>query len=248
MKRIFDLAVASIGLLVTSPLLLVVMVLIWSHDRQSPFYIAPRVGRHGKPFKMYKLRSMVVNADKTGVTSTGANDRRITPVGHFVRRYKMDELVQLWNVIKGDLSLVGPRPNVPSGVALYTDLEQRLLSVRPGITDMASIVFSDEGDILKGHADADAAYESLIRPWKNELALLYIDRQSVRLDIRLIWLTATAILSREAALAGVQQVLNDLGARQTLIEVAARRQALQPSLPPGQVAPYAVHATAESPR
>lgn len=247
MKRIFDLAIASIGLLVTSPLLLVVMVLIWSHDRQTPFYIAPRVGRHGKPFKMYKLRSMVVNADKTGVTSTGANDRRITPVGHFVRRYKMDELVQLWNVIKGDLSLVGPRPNVPSGVALYTDLEQRLLSVRPGITDMASIVFSDEGDILKGHADADAAYESLIRPWKNELALLYIDRQSVRLDVRLIWLTATAILSREAALAGVQQVLNDLGARQTLIEVAARRQALRPSLPPGQVAPYAVHAAAETP-
>lgn len=247
MKRIFDLAVASIGLIVTSPLLLVVMILIWSYDKQSPFYIAPRVGRGGTSFKMYKLRSMVVNADKSGVTSTGANDRRITPVGHFVRRYKMDELVQLWNVIKGDLSLVGPRPNVPSGVALYTDLEQRLLTVRPGITDMASIVFSDEGDILKGHADADAAYESLIRPWKNELALLYIDNQSVLLDIRLIWLTATAIVSRDAALAGVQQVLKDLGARQALIDVASRRKPLLPSLPPGHVGPYAVHANAANP-
>lgn len=244
MKRIFDVVVSAIGLVVTSPLLLVVMLLIWSYDRQSPFYIAPRVGRGGRPFKMYKLRSMVVNADKTGVTSTGANDRRITPVGHFVRRYKMDELVQLWNVLKGDLSLVGPRPNVPVGVALYTELEQRLLTVRPGITDMASIVFSDEGEILKGHADADAAYESLIRPWKNELALLYIDRQSLLLDIRLIWLTATAIVSRQAALAGVQKVLTDLGARQRLIDVAARRQPLRPSLPPGQAAPYAVHVDA----
>lgn len=247
MKRIFDLAVSSIGLVVTSPLLVVVMILIWSYDKQSPFYIAPRVGRGGTSFSMYKLRSMVVNADKSGVTSTGANDRRITPVGHFVRRYKMDELVQLWNVIKGDLSLVGPRPNVPSGVALYTDLEQRLLTVRPGITDMASIVFSDEGDILKGHADADAAYESLIRPWKNELALLYIDNQSVLLDIRLIWLTAMAIVSREAALAGVQRVLRDLGARQILIDVASRREPLLPSLPPGQVAPYAVHANTVNP-
>lgn len=242
MKRLFDLLASTIGLIVTSPLLIVVIVWIWAYDRHSPFYIAPRVGRGGKLFKMYKLRSMTVNADKTGVTSTGANDSRITPIGHFVRRYKMDELVQLWNVIKGDLSLVGPRPNVPSGVALYTDLERKLLTVRPGITDMASIVFSDEGDILKDHADADAAYESLIRPWKNELALLYIDRQSVLLDIRLIWLTANAILSREAALNGIQDVLLSLGARQQLLEVAARREPLLPSFPPGQAGPFAVRA------
>lgn len=242
MKRLFDLVVSTVGLMVASPLLLVVVVWIWAYDRHSPFYIAPRVGRGGKLFRMYKLRSMTIDADKTGVTSTGANDRRITPVGHFVRRYKMDELVQLWNVIKGDLSLVGPRPNVPSGVALYTDLERKLLTVRPGITDIASIVFSDEGDILKDYADADAAYESLIRPWKNELALFYIERQSILLDIRLIWLTATAILSREASLQGIQDVLRSLGARPQLIAVAARRELLLPSLPPGQVAPFAVHA------
>lgn len=243
MKRLFDLLVSIIGLIAASPLLILVIVWIWAYDRHSPFYVAPRVGRRGQLFKMHKLRSMTVNADKTGVTSTGANDRRITPVGHFVRRYKMDELVQLWNVIKGDLSLVGPRPNVASGVALYTDLERRLLTVRPGITDMASIVFSDEGDILKDHADADAAYESLIRPWKSELALLYIDRQSVLLDIRLIWLTANAIFSRKAALKGIQDVLRSLGARPDLIEVAARRAPLRPSLPPGQLAPFAVHAS-----
>jgi lipopolysaccharide/colanic/teichoic acid biosynthesis glycosyltransferase len=241
MKRMFDLTAAWIGLIIASPLLIVVMVLIWSHDRRSPFYIAPRVGRNGKLFSMYKLRSMVVNADKTGVTSTGANDMRITPVGHFVRRYKLDELVQLWNVIKGDLSLVGPRPNVPSGVALYTDLEKRLLTVRPGITDMASIVFSDEGEVLKDQPDADLAYDSLIRPWKNELALLYIDHQSVLLDIRLIWLTVTAILSRSAALLGIQTVLKSLDARSTLIEVAARQVPLRPSLPPGLAGPYAMH-------
>lgn len=242
MKRIFDLVVAGLGLIIASPVLIIVITLIWFYDRGSPFYIASRVGRDGQAFRMYKLRSMIVNADRAGVTSTGANDRRITPVGHFVRRYKLDELIQLWNVIRGDLSLVGPRPNVPSGVALYTDLERRLLTVRPGVTDMASIVFSDEGDILKEYADADAAYESLIRPWKNELALLYIERQSLLLDIRLIWLTAIAIISREAALGGVQQILTEIGARPMLIDVAARREPLRPSVPPGQVAPYAVHA------
>jgi lipopolysaccharide/colanic/teichoic acid biosynthesis glycosyltransferase len=243
MKRTFDLLVACLGLLVASPILLVVAVLIWSYDRQSPFYVSNRVGRNGQSFRMYKLRSMVVNADRSGVTSTGADDKRITPVGHFVRRYKLDELVQLWNVIKGDLSLVGPRPNVPSGVALYTQIEKKLLDVRPGITDIASIVFSDEGDILTPYRDADAAYESLIRPWKNELALIYVDHSSVWLDMRLIYLTALAIVSRPAALVGVGKVLRKMRARQQVIEVAARQKPLRPALPPGLVGPVAVWAS-----
>lgn len=240
MKRTFDVVVATIGLIATSPLLLVVMLLIWGYDRKSPLYIAHRVGRNGTLFKMYKLRSMVVNADRSGVTSTSEGDHRITPIGHFVRRYKVDELVQLWNVLKGDLSLVGPRPNVPTGVALYTNVERRLLSVRPGITDLASIVFSDEGEVLKDHADADAAYESLIRPWKNELALFYIDHSSWLLDIQLVWVTARAIISRDAALRGVNRILTSLGARQALIDVAFRREPLRPSLPPGYVGSVAV--------
>jgi len=233
MKRILDFCVSALALLVFSPLLLVITLLIWLYDFHSPFYVAPRVGRNGQPFKMVKFRSMVVNADKTGVTSTSANDRRITPVGHFVRRYKLDELVQLWNVLKGDMSLVGPRPNVPSGVAVYTAEERKLLEVRPGITDFASIVFADEGEILKGHEDPDAAYDQLIRPYKSLLGLFYIRSRSVLLDLRLIYLTAMAIFSRRIALAGVVRELAARSAPPALVAVAGRAGPLEPGLPPG---------------
>ena len=149
-KRAFDVLTAFFGLLAFSPLLAAVMLGIWLQDRQSPFYIAPRAARGGGEFRMVKFRSMVANADKIGGSSTALGDRRITPIGHFVRAYKLDELIQLWNVLKGDMSLVGPRPQVPCDAALYTGAERRMLSVRPGITDPASIVFSDEGEILKG--------------------------------------------------------------------------------------------------
>jgi lipopolysaccharide/colanic/teichoic acid biosynthesis glycosyltransferase len=173
-----------------------------------------------------------VNADRTGVTSTSATDRRITPVGHFVRRVKLDEVVQLWNVLTGDMSLVGPRPNVRSGTDLYTAAERRLLSVRPGITDFASIVFADEGEILRGHPDADAAYDRLIRPWKSRLGLFYIDHRSVGLDIRLLFATAMALLSRAAALRVVSAGLARLGAPADLVRVALRVDELVPGTPP----------------
>ena len=115
MKRLIDVLVALTALILFSPLLLVIALLIFLYDFKSPFYVAPRVGQGGELFRMVKFRSMVVNADKTGVSSTSATDRRITPVGHFVRRYKVDELIQLWNVLLGDMSLVGPRPNVKNG-------------------------------------------------------------------------------------------------------------------------------------
>jgi lipopolysaccharide/colanic/teichoic acid biosynthesis glycosyltransferase len=155
MKRMLDIVCSFFGLVVLSPLLIPVMLLIWRQDRHSPLYIAPRVGKDGKIFKMFKLRSMVADADKTGVDSTSAGDSRITPIGHFVRKFKLDEFTQLWNVLKGDISLVGPRPNVKRETDLYTNLEQGLLSVKPGITDFSSIVFSDEGDILKHSKDPD---------------------------------------------------------------------------------------------
>lgn len=240
MKRIFDFLAAGFGLVLVSPILLGFMFAIWAYDRHPALYISRRVGKDAVPFRMLKLRSMVVNADRVGGSSTSAQDRRITPVGHLVRRYKLDELVQLWNVVKGDLSLVGPRPNVPSGVAVYTEVEKRLLSVRPGITDLASIVFSDEGEILKDHADADAAYDALIRPWKSELGLLYIDNHSIMLDIRIIWLTVLSIVSKRRALAGVVGILHELNARAELIDVARRDRALVPSMAPGVNAPFAV--------
>lgn len=233
LKRLVDIVVSAAALLVLSPILLGFMAAIWLQDFRSPFYIAPRVGRGGKPFRMVKLRSMLVGADRTGVDSTAADDRRITAVGRLVRAYKIDELSQLWNVLKGDMSLVGPRPNVQREIDLLTDVERHVVDAKPGITDIASIVFSDEGEILKGQPDPDLAYHQLIRPWKSRLALLYVERRSLWLDAALVWLTAVAIFSRPLALQGVQRVLARLGADDALRAVARRDRPLQPSPPPG---------------
>lgn len=233
MKRVFDILASSLGLLITSPILLLAMIAIWRQDRHSPLYIAPRVGKKGRLFKMIKLRSMVINADKSGVDSTGATDMRITRVGHMVRRYKLDELSQLWNVLRGDMSMVGPRPNVSRDVELYTNEERHLLDVRPGITDFSSIVFSDEGDILAGSDDPDLKYNQVIRPWKSRLGLLYVEKHAFLVDLRVIWLTVIAILSREKALLGLQPILKDLGADAQLLRVSFRRSPLYPYPPPG---------------
>lgn len=233
MKRVFDLTVAITGLLVTGPLLLVVMFLVWRQDWKSPLYIAPRVGLSGREFRMVKLRSMVVGADCSGVDSTGADDQRITAIGHFIRRYKLDELSQLWNVMMGDMSLVGPRPNVKRETDLYSSEEQRLLSVRPGITDFSSIVFSDEGDVLKDQGDPDLAYNQLIRPWKSRLGLIYIDHQSVWLDLQLILYTVVAVLSRKRALEWVVEKLRWLGVGDEVVRVCRRDADLVPVPPPG---------------
>lgn len=233
MKRLFDIAGSSLGLVVASPVLLPVMFLVWKQDGYSPFYVAPRVGKGEKPFKMVKLRSMIINADKTGVDSTGANDQRITKVGHFIRRCKLDELTQLWNVLVGDMSLVGPRPNVQRETDLYTEQERRLLTIRPGITDFASIVFSDEGEILKDASDPDIAYNQLIRPGKGYLGLFYIDHSSLWLDIRLCFYTVIAILSKENALKGICSILQSMGADNNLLLIAKRAESLKPMPPPG---------------
>lgn len=233
MKRFIDIVVSLFGLIVLGPILLIFMFLVWLQDRHSPFYLGVRVAKGGGEFKMVKLRSMIVNADKTGVASTSADDRRVTKVGMLIRKYKLDEFTQLWNVLKGDMSLVGPRPQVRQDVNLYTTEEMRMLTVRPGITDLASIVFSDEGDILKGKPDPDLAYNQLIRPWKSRLALFYIDHSSVGLDAKLVLTTVKAILSKPKALASVVKILEDLGAEKQLIEVASRKNPLVPHAPPG---------------
>lgn len=232
-KRLLDVAMAATALVIFSPILLVFMFLVWRQDGHSPFYRGLRVGKDERHFKMMKLRSMVNNADKSGVSSTRANDLRITGVGQVIRKYKIDEVMQLWNVMLGDMSLVGPRPNVQAETDLYTSFEKRLLSVRPGITDIASIVFSDEGDILQDKTDPDIAYNQLIRPYKSRLGVLYIENASMLLDISLILLTAIAIVNRRVALIGVQLILKKLGAAGDLARVALRREELQPAPPPG---------------
>ena len=232
-KRLVDILASFFGLLITSPILLPVMFLVWKEDKKSPFYIAPRSGRNGTIFKMVKLRSMVVDADKSGVDSTSGNDMRITPIGHKIRRYKLDELIQLWNVLIGDMSLVGPRPNVKSETDLYTDVEKGLLLVRPGITDFSSIVFSDEGEILEGKDNPDLAYNQLIRPWKSRLGLAYIKNQSFLLDLQLIFYTVVAIISKPKALIWVAKKLNNLDVDADTVRVSKREVNLVPFPPPG---------------
>ena len=182
---------------------------------------------------MVKLRSMVYQADKSGVSSTAEDDSRITWVGRVIRKFKLDEFPQLWNVLKGEMSLVGPRPNVEDETTLYTKEEKHLLDVRPGITDMASIVFADESDILKGHGDPDLAYNQLIRPWKSRLGLLYVEHASFWLDVRLIILTLLAILRRRAAVFRVGQLVQALGGDDALCAVTRRETELMPHPPPG---------------
>lgn len=232
MKRLFDIVASAAGLLVLSPVLAIVLFLVWRQDRHSPLYLGQRAARGGGSFRMIKIRSMTVGADKTGVESTGAADNRITPLGHFIRRWKLDETTQLWNVLVGEMSLVGPRPNTLREVEKYTAAERQLLSVRPGITDIASIVFSDEGDIIADAADPDDAYDKLIRPWKSRLGIIYAENSNVLLDIRLIWLTILAILDKPRALAGVQAILCKLDADPAVIAVSRREKPLEPSSAP----------------
>lgn len=232
-KRIIDIVVSTVALLVLAPLLIGLALTVWLSDGQSPFYIAPRIGRAGRPFSMIKLRSMSVGAARSGVDSTSTDDPRVTAIGRFLRTYKLDELLQLVNVLKGDMSLVGPRPQVGRDVEAFTAAERELLTVRPGITDFASIVFSDEGDILLGRGDADLAYHQLIRPWKSRLGLAYVRHSSVGLDIRLLWLTATSLIARRKGLDGVSRILDRLGVDDLTRQVARRERTLTPYPPPG---------------
>jgi lipopolysaccharide/colanic/teichoic acid biosynthesis glycosyltransferase len=198
-KRAFDVLLSAGALVALSPLL----AAIWLRmkvDADGPVvYPGLRVGLGGRQFRMYKFRSMVVNADAIGGPSTADNDPRLTKTGRTLRRYKLDELPQLFNVLKGDMSFVGPRPQVPQEVAEYTEEERELLAVRPGITDWASIRFHNEGEILAGHPDPDAAYAELIRPEKMRLGLRYVREATFREDLRILWATGALALGRKPA-------------------------------------------------
>lgn len=233
MKRVLDFTISVVGLTLLSPLILIVITLIWLQDFKNPFYIAERVGLNNKSFKIFKLRSMVVNADASGVDSTGENDIRITKIGKFIRKFKLDEVSQLINVFLGNMSLVGPRPNVRREVEMYTEAEKVLLSIKPGITDFSSIVFSDEGSILKDFDDPDLAYNQLIRPGKGELGVFYVHNRTFFTDLRLIFITIIAIFSRNTALKHVSNLLKNLEASDSLINLASRSSPLIPRPPIG---------------
>ena len=232
-KRIIDIVISLIGLIFISPIIFIFSILIWKNDKKLPFYVAPRVGKNNKIFNMIKLRSMIVDAHKTGVASTGNKDSRITRIGYVVRKYKLDEVTQLWNVLLGDMSLVGPRPNVKSETDLYTDVEKKIISVKPGITDFSSIVFSDEGKILENENNPDLAYQKLIRPWKSRLSLIYIKNQSLSLDLEIIIYTLISLILRRQALDLISGKLKKLEVDQEIINISNRKNKLYAALPPG---------------
>src|SRR3990170_1646150 len=189
LKRLFDIVFSLLGLMLTTPILLILAILIKREDGGPVFYRGVRVGLHGNPFRIFKFRTMVVNAEKIGGSSTADDDPRITKIGKFIRKYKLDELPQLINVLKGEMSFVGPRPQVQWAVELYNEEEKILLSVRPGITDYASLKFKNEAEILKGSSNPDKDYLEKIAPEKTRLGLEYVRNSSLWLDVKLIFIT-----------------------------------------------------------
>ena len=196
-KRIFDILFSIVGLIFVSPLLLTICILIKHEDGGPVFYRGLRVGKKGTLFKIYKFRSMVVNAEKIGGSSTADDDPRITKIGKFVRKYKLDELPQFINVLKGEMSFVGPRPEVQHYVNMFTKEEKSILMVSPGITDWASLWNSDEGAILAGSPDPERTYMEEIRPEKIRLQLKYVKERSFFTDISIILQTIGKVIKRK---------------------------------------------------
>ena len=193
LKRIFDITLSLFGLIILLPFMLIIAILIKFDSKGTIFFKQIRVTKDGKEFKIFKYRTMKVGSDKYSQITVG-QDERITKIGSFLRKYKLDEIPQLINVLIGDMSLVGPRPEVPKYVALYTDEQKEILKVRAGITDYASIEFSDENDLLASEEEPEKAYIEKIMPKKIELNKKYLSEISVLTDIKIILLTIKKIL------------------------------------------------------
>lgn len=185
-KRVFDFCCASMGLVILAPLFLVIAIGIQLDDQGPIFFRQTRVGRFGREFEIYKFRTMVTNAEALGKQITVSNDPRITVIGRLLRRYKLDELPQLINVLRGEMSFVGPRPEVPKYVSLYTPEQRQVLSVPPGITDPASIQFRNENELLAQASNSEKTYIEQIMPEKLALNQSYIRQSSLAFDLRLI--------------------------------------------------------------
>ena len=194
-KRVFDIFAAIIGVVLLLPLLLVVALVIKLTSRGPIMYRGVRTGLNGKPFRIFKFRTMIPNAEYVGGTTTGKDDVRLTPIGKVLRKYKLDELPQLFNVILGNMSLVGPRPEVEEYTKLFDENERRILSVRPGITDLSSIRFHDLQSCV-GTDDPDRVFRETILPQKNALRLQYVEQQSLWMDINILFQTLYVILTK----------------------------------------------------
>lgn len=195
MKRFLDVTLSVLVLLLLSPLFIIISVIIACESRGGIIYTQIRVGRYNKDFKLLKFRTMYTGADQKGLITVGEHDARITPFGYFLRKSKMDEFPQLINIIKGDMSIVGPRPEVRHYVDMYTEEQMKVLSVRPGLTDYASLVYIDENKLLENQEDPEEFYIHEMMPRKLELNLKYIEQQSLKTDAVLIFKTLRAIVS-----------------------------------------------------
>lgn len=191
MKRLFDFFASLLGLIILSPLFIILALFVGLGSKGGVFYKQERVGKGNQNFLLYKFRSMIIDADKKGLLSIGKDgkDPRVTKVGYFIRKYKLDELTQLLNVLKGEMSLVGPRPEVRKYVELYTEEQKQVLSIRPGITDIASIKFRNENDLLAQSSNPEEYYIKEIMPQKLALNLEYIKTRTFFGDIKLIFKT-----------------------------------------------------------
>lgn len=194
MKRLFDIIASGLGLIVLSPLFAVLAVWIKADSKGPVFYRQTRVGRNNRDFRLYKFRSMRPDSDRLGLITVGGHDPRVTRSGYYIRKYKLDEVPQLINVFTGDMSLVGPRPEVRKYVDMYTPEQMRVLSVRPGITSLASIRYRNENDILAAAEDPDRCYIEQVMPDKLAIDLEYVDRATLWNDIRLIFSTFREII------------------------------------------------------
>ena len=194
MIRFFDFILSLVGLVVLAPIFIVLAIWIKIDSTGPVFYKQVRVGQNGIDFGLFKFRSMVVDADKKGLITVGGRDPRITRSGYFIRKYKLDELPQLINVLVGDMSLVGPRPEVRKYVDLYTDEQQKVLSVKPGITDYASIEYMDENEILGKSRDPEKTYIEEIMPEKIKYNMKYIQNKNVSEYFKIIFLTLLKIV------------------------------------------------------
>ena len=193
LKRIFDIILSLFGLIILLPFMLIIAIFIKLDSKGTVFFKQVRVTKNGREFKIFKYRTMRVGSDKYSQITVGKDDR-ITKIGSFLRKYKLEEIPQLINVVIGDMSLVGPRPEVPKYVALYTDEQKEILKVRAGITDYASIEFSNENDLLALEEDPEKAYIEKVMPKKIELNKKYLSEISILTDIRIILLTIKKIL------------------------------------------------------
>ncbi len=185
-KRIFDFIFSLLGIIILLPLFIIISLLVIFNSPGGIFYLQTRVGKNSKDFKLFKFRTMKIDSDKKGLLTIGNMDSRITRIGLWLRKYKLDELPQLFNVFLGDMSLVGPRPEVRKYVDLYSSEQKKVLSVKPGITDNASIEYADENELLSKQADPEKFYISKVMPAKLKINLEYISNQSVAEDFRII--------------------------------------------------------------